>query len=37
LAGFDRPSRGTVALDGEPVSGPSPKGIYIFQSGSIAL
>lgn len=35
LAGFDRPSRGAVALDGEPVSGPSPKGIYIFQSGSI--
>ena len=35
LAGFDRPNRGAVAMDGEPVSGPSPKGIYIFQSGSI--
>jgi ABC-type nitrate/sulfonate/bicarbonate transport system ATPase subunit len=35
LAGFDRPDRGVVALDGEPVSGPSPKGIFIFQTGSI--
>jgi ABC-type nitrate/sulfonate/bicarbonate transport system ATPase subunit len=34
LAGFDRPSCGAVALDGEPVRGPSPKGIYIFQSGA---
>ena len=35
LAGFDRPDRGAVALDGEPVSRPSPKGIFIFQTGSI--
>jgi ABC-type nitrate/sulfonate/bicarbonate transport system ATPase subunit len=35
LAGFDRPDRGAVALDGEPVTGPSPKGIFIFQTGSI--
>ena len=35
LAGFDRPDRGAVALDGEPVSGPSPKGIFIFQTGSV--
>jgi ABC-type nitrate/sulfonate/bicarbonate transport system ATPase subunit len=35
LAGFDRPDRGAVALDSQPVSGPSPKGIYIFQTGSI--
>jgi ABC-type nitrate/sulfonate/bicarbonate transport system ATPase subunit len=35
LAGFDRPDRGAVALDSQPVSGPSPKGIYIFQAGSI--
>jgi ABC-type nitrate/sulfonate/bicarbonate transport system ATPase subunit len=35
LAGFDRPDRGAVTLDGEPVSGPTPKGIFIFQNGSI--
>lgn len=35
LAGFDRPDRGAVALDGEPVCGPSSKGIVIFQTGSV--
>jgi ABC-type nitrate/sulfonate/bicarbonate transport system ATPase subunit len=35
LAGFDRPDRGAAALDGVPVSGPSSKGILIFQTGSI--
>jgi ABC-type nitrate/sulfonate/bicarbonate transport system ATPase subunit len=35
LAGFDRPDRGAVALDGKPVSRPSSKGIVIFQTGSI--
>src|SRR5207244_5259497 len=35
LAGFDRPDRGAVALDGKPVGGPSPKGIFIFQTSSI--
>jgi ABC-type nitrate/sulfonate/bicarbonate transport system ATPase subunit len=35
LVGFDRPDRGMVALDDEPVSGPNPKGILIFQTGSI--
>jgi ABC-type nitrate/sulfonate/bicarbonate transport system ATPase subunit len=35
LAGFDRPDRGAVCLEGQPVSAPSPKGIFIFQTGSI--
>ena len=35
LAGFDRPDRGAVTLDGASVSGPTPKGIFIFQTGSI--
>jgi len=35
LAGFDRPDRGAVALDGEPVSGPRAQGMLILQTGSI--
>jgi ABC-type nitrate/sulfonate/bicarbonate transport system ATPase subunit len=35
LAGFDRPDRGAVALDGEPVSGPRAQGMLLLQTGSI--
>ena len=35
LAGFDRPDRGEVIVDGKPVAGPSPKAIFIFQQGSV--
>ena len=35
VAGFERPNRGAVAIDGEPVVGPSAKGILIFQTGSV--
>jgi ABC-type nitrate/sulfonate/bicarbonate transport system ATPase subunit len=35
IAGFDRPDRGEVLVDGAPVRGPSPKGIVISQQGSV--
>jgi FAD-dependent halogenase len=35
MAGFDRPSRGEVLVDGAPVSAPSRKGIVITQRGSV--
>jgi ABC-type nitrate/sulfonate/bicarbonate transport system ATPase subunit len=35
LAGFERPDRGAVRIDGRPVAGPSPKGIVISQQGSV--
>lgn len=35
IAGFERPDRGEVRVDGTPVSGPSPKGIVISQQGSV--
>ncbi|HEY8155621.1 MAG TPA: ABC transporter ATP-binding protein [Myxococcota bacterium] len=35
IAGFIRPDRGTVAIDGIECSGPSSKGILIPQSGSV--
>jgi ABC-type nitrate/sulfonate/bicarbonate transport system ATPase subunit len=35
VAGFERPDRGEVRMDGVPVSGPSPKGIVISQQGSV--
>jgi len=35
LAGFERPDRGAVRIDGRAVAGPSPKGIVISQQGSV--
>ncbi|HEY2781554.1 MAG TPA: ABC transporter ATP-binding protein [Steroidobacteraceae bacterium] len=35
VAGFERPDRGSVAIDGAARSSPSPKGILITQHGSI--
>jgi ABC-type nitrate/sulfonate/bicarbonate transport system ATPase subunit len=35
IAGFDRPDRGSVRVDGSPVSAPSAKGIVISQHGSV--
>ena len=35
IAGFDRPDRGDVQVDGVPVRGPSPKRIVISQQGSV--
>ncbi len=35
LAGFDRPDSGAALLDGEPVAGPSRRGILITQRGSV--
>jgi ABC-type nitrate/sulfonate/bicarbonate transport system ATPase subunit len=35
LAGFETPDAGAVRIDGEPVAGPSPKGIVISQHGSV--
>jgi len=35
IAGFDAPSRGEVLVDGEVVTGPNPKRIYVFQESGI--
>jgi ABC-type nitrate/sulfonate/bicarbonate transport system ATPase subunit len=35
VAGFERPDEGTVAIDGRPEAGPSPRGIVISQHGSV--
>lgn len=35
IAGFDAPSRGEVLVDGESVTGPNPKRIYVFQESGI--
>src|SRR5882757_5805446 len=35
IAGFDRPDRGAVKIDGVEHVGPSPKGILISQHGSV--
>lgn len=35
IAGFDAPSRGEVLVDGEAVTGPNPKRIYVFQESGI--
>src|SRR4051812_835374 len=35
IAGFERPDRGTVRIDGVERSGPGPRGILISQHGSV--
>jgi ABC-type nitrate/sulfonate/bicarbonate transport system ATPase subunit len=35
IAGFDKPDRGSVIIDGEPLSKPSARGILISQQGSV--
>lgn len=35
MAGFDRPDRGSVRVDGKPLSKPSSRGILISQAGSV--
>jgi len=35
MAGFDRPDRGSVKVDGTPLSKPSSRGILISQAGSV--
>src|SRR5215471_8654243 len=35
VAGFDRPDRGSVSIDGTPLTRPSARGILISQAGSV--
>ncbi|HEY0589130.1 MAG TPA: ABC transporter ATP-binding protein [Pseudoduganella sp.] len=35
VAGFEQPDEGSVAIDGKPMTKPSPKGIVISQHGSV--
>ncbi len=35
LTGFDRQDRGEALIDGQPIPGPSPRGIMITQRGSV--
>jgi len=35
VAGFLSPSSGTVAIDGEPVTGPDPRRIFVFQERGV--
>ncbi len=35
VAGFDRPSSGSVVVDGCEVAGPSPQNIFVFQDGGL--
>jgi NitT/TauT family transport system ATP-binding protein len=35
IAGFLKPSRGEVLVEGEPVRGPNPRRIFIFQEGGV--
>ncbi|WP_426342676.1 ABC transporter ATP-binding protein [Pseudoduganella sp. S-14] len=35
VAGFEHPDGGSVAIDGKPITKPSPKGIVISQHGSV--
>ncbi len=35
IAGFDRPDRGSISVDGVPLSKPSSRGILISQAGSV--
>lgn len=35
IGGFDTPSRGRVLIDNEPVNGPSPRHIFVFQEDGL--
>ena len=35
VAGFDTPSTGTVEIDGQPVTGPDPRRVFVFQEYGI--
>jgi NitT/TauT family transport system ATP-binding protein len=35
IAGFAKPTRGDLLVEGEPVRGPDPKRVYIFQEGGV--
>ena len=35
MAGFDAPDAGSVRIDGVPLAGPGPKGVVIWQQGSV--
>jgi NitT/TauT family transport system ATP-binding protein len=35
IAGFLRPTRGEVRADGQPVAGPDPRRVFIFQEGGV--
>ena len=35
IGGFDRPSSGTIDIDGQPVLGPDPKRVFVFQEYGI--
>ena len=35
IGGFDRPSTGTVEIDGQPVLGPDPRRVFVFQEYGI--
>lgn len=35
IAGFEKPTSGTIEIDGEPLLGPSPKRVFVFQETGI--
>jgi ABC-type nitrate/sulfonate/bicarbonate transport system ATPase subunit len=35
IAGFEKPTTGTIEIDGEPLLGPSPKRVFVFQETGI--
>src|SRR5262249_53170598 len=35
MAGFLKPTSGTITIDGEPVSGPDPRRIFVFQERGV--
>ncbi len=35
IGGFDRPSSGTIEIDGQPVHGPDPRRVFVFQEYGI--